>query len=132
MSMPPTSATSRYAIRVEVKTQAVPEQTDPQVPRYMFAYTVKITNTGSVAAQLISRHWHIQDADGHVSEVKGLGVVGKQPLLQASESFEYTSGCPLKTPNGSMKGSYFFVAEDGTRFEVEIGEFLLGTPRVLH
>ena len=83
----------------------------------MFAYTITIRNTGSVAAQLISRHWVITDAQGLVQEVRGLGVVGAQPLLQPGESFEYTSGASIATPVGTMRGSYQMVAADGTRFE---------------
>ena len=109
---------------------------------YAFAYTVTITNTGDVAAQLISRHWVIIDANGHAEEVKGLGVVGHQPLLKPGESFQYSSGSRLRTPTGTMHGSYFFVAEDGERFEAVIGMFVMdasgvaglaaGNGRVLH
>jgi len=93
---------------------------------------VTIRNTGDVAAQLISRHWIITDANNKVEEVQGLGVVGEQPMLKPGEAFEYTSGCPIATPVGSMRGSYQCVAEDGTRFEAPIPEFLLSMPRTLH
>lgn len=92
---------------------------------YGFAYTVTITNTGEVAAQLIARHWIIVDANGHREEVKGLGVVGAQPLVKPGESFQYSSGSRLRTPSGTMHGSFFCVAEDGERFEAEIPMFVL-------
>ena len=98
----------------------------------MFAYTITITNSGSIAAQLISRHWMITDASNNVQEVRGLGVVGEQPLLKPGESFEYTSGSAIATPVGTMKGSYQMVAEDGTKFDAIIAEFTLSMPRVLH
>lgn len=122
----------KYEIAVEVTTQYLPEQSDPDAERYFFAYTITVTNSGSVAAQLISRHWIITDADGKKEEVRGLGVVGHQPLLKPGESFEYTSGCPLASPVGTMSGSYQMVAEDGTRFEAPIPEFMLAMPRTLH
>lgn len=122
----------KYEIAVQVTTQYLPEQSDPGMDRYFFAYTITVTNSGSVAAQLISRHWIITDAEGRREEVRGLGVVGHQPLLQPGESFEYTSGCPLPSPVGTMRGSYQMVAEDGTRFEVPIPEFVLAMPRTLH
>lgn len=100
--------------------------------RFVFAYTISIRNIGSVAAQLISRHWIITDGNGTVQEVRGLGVIGNQPLLKPGESFEYTSGCALSTPVGTMRGSYQMTAEDGTRFEAPIAEFTLAMPRVLH
>ncbi len=123
---------STYRLNVSVKTRHIPEQSDANEARYVFAYTITITNTGDVASQVISRHWIITDAEAHVEEVKGLGVVGHQPLLSPGESFEYTSGTALATPNGSMRGSYFVVAEDGTRFEASIPEFSLAVPRSLH
>lgn len=122
----------KYEIAIEVATQYMPEQSDPDEERYFFAYTIKVANIGTVAAQLVSRHWVITDADGQVEEVRGLGVVGHQPMLQPGEAFEYTSGCPLATPVGTMKGSYQMVAEDGTRFEAVISEFMLAMPRTLH
>ena len=122
----------QYEIEISVETQFLPEQSDPAGDRYFFAYRIHITNIGSVAAQLVSRHWIITDAEGKIEEVRGLGVVGNQPLLQPGESFEYSSGCPLPTPVGTMKGSYQMVAEDGTRFDVPIAEFVLAMPRTLH
>ena len=122
----------KYEIRVAVATQYLAEQSDPEQDRYTFSYTITISNTGSVAAQLISRHWIIADADNQMQEVRGLGVVGHQPLLQPGQSFEYTSGCVLATPVGSMHGSYQMTAEDGVQFEAQIAEFVLSMPRVLH
>ncbi len=121
-----------YQFSVSVRPQFVPEHSRPDEDKFLFAYTVTIRNTGDVAAQLISRHWIITDANNKVEEVQGLGVVGEQPMLQPGEAFEYTSGCPIATPVGSMRGSYQCVAEDGTRFEAPIPEFLLSMPRTLH
>ena len=124
----------RYAFQVEVQPRYVPEQSAPEQGLWSFAYTITISNTGEVPAQLISRHWIITNELGEVEEVKGLGVVGQQPLLKPGDSFEYTSGCRLRTSSGTMQGSYFCVAEDGERFEVEIPLFMLddGNRRVLH
>lgn len=121
-----------YEFTVTVRPQYLAEQSDPDRSNYVFAYTINIKNTGQVAAQLISRHWLIVDANNHVEEVRGLGVVGHQPLLQPGEQFEYTSGAALHTPQGSMKGTYFCVAEDGEQFEAVIPEFILSLPRTLH
>jgi ApaG protein len=125
---------AKYQLRVEVRPEYLPDQSAPEEGVYSFAYTITIINAGEVPAQLISRHWHITDAQGQIEEVKGLGVVGHQPLLRPGESFQYTSGCRLRTPSGPMHGSYFSVAEDGERFETEIPMFVLddGTRRVLH
>ena len=123
---------SKYDITVAVKTAYLPDQSDPARSTYVFAYTITITNTGDVAAQLVSRHWIITDADAQVQEVKGLGVVGQQPLLQPGESFEYTSGTSLGTAVGTMRGSYQMVAGDGKTFDAEIPQFTLSMPRVLH
>jgi ApaG protein len=98
----------------------------------VFAYTINIKNTGNIAAQLVSRHWIITDANDLVQEVRGLGVVGEQPLLKPGESFEYTSGAAIATPVGIMRGSYQMMAEDGTQFDAPIPEFTLSVPRVLH
>jgi ApaG protein len=123
---------TKHEIRVDVVTSYLPEQSDPEADRYVFSYAITITNVGTVPAQLISRHWLITDADGKLQEVRGLGVVGSQPLLQPGEKFEYASGCALPTPVGTMKGSYQMVAEDGTQFDAQIAEFLLSMPRTLH
>jgi ApaG protein len=121
-----------HEIAVSAATQYLPDQSDETTGRYVFAYTITIRNGGSVPAQLISRHWVITDAQGLVQEVRGLGVVGAQPLLQPGESFQYTSGASIATPVGTMRGSYQMVAQDGTRFEAPIPEFTLSVPRVLH
>ncbi|WP_342131191.1 Co2+/Mg2+ efflux protein ApaG [Hydrogenophaga sp. OTU3427] len=128
----------KYQFSCEVSPQYLPDQSDPERNVHAFAYTITITNTGEVPAQLISRHWLIDDALGHTEEVKGLGVIGHQPLLKPGESFQYTSGARLRTTTGTMRGSYFCVAEDGERFEAEIPLFVLdalgsgGTGRTLH
>jgi len=121
-----------YEFAVTVKTQYLAEQSNPERDQYVFSYTITIRNTGSVAAQLIARHWVITDASNQVQEVNGLGVVGHQPLLQPGQQFEYTSGTQSATAQGSMYGEYFCVAEDGHRFEVPIPEFVLSQPGALH
>ncbi|HRC59823.1 protein associated with Co2+ and Mg2+ efflux [Candidatus Propionivibrio aalborgensis] len=122
----------KYQIAVSAVPQFIADQSDPTKENYVFAYTITIENVGTVPAQLISRHWIITDANARVQEVRGLGVVGHQPLLQPGEKFEYTSGCQLDTPVGTMRGSYQMTAEDGTQFEAVIPEFTLAIPRVLH
>ncbi|HEY7674090.1 MAG TPA: Co2+/Mg2+ efflux protein ApaG [Burkholderiales bacterium] len=126
------AAEKKYEVSVSSQTQYVPEQSDEEKSRYVFAYTITIRNLGSLPAQLISRHWIITDARNQVQEVRGLGVVGAQPLLKPGESFEYTSGTAIATPVGTMRGSYQMVAEDGTQFDASIPEFILSVPRVLH
>jgi ApaG protein len=122
----------KYDITVVPKATYVEDQSDPSKSQYVFAYTITISNTGSVPAQLISRHWIITDANGKVLEVKGLGVVGQQPLLKPGESFEYTSGTHLETAVGTMHGTYQMIAEDGQQFDAPIPSFTLSVPRVLH
>ena len=122
----------KYQIEITPVPQFIPEQSNPDDSRYVFAYTITIHNRGELPAQLIARHWIITDANNEVQEVRGLGVVGNQPLLKPGESFEYSSGCALATPVGTMKGSYQMVGEDGMRFDAEIPEFVLAIPRVLH
>ena len=122
----------RYEVTVEPVARFLADQSDPAKDQYVFTYTIKITNTGDVAAQLLSRHWIITDAEHRVQEVKGQGVVGKQPLLRPGESFEYTSGASIPTPVGTMRGSYQMVAEDGVTFDVPIPAFTLSVPRTLH
>ena len=119
----------RHQIAVSVKTRYLVEQSDESANHFVFAYTITIRNTGSAAAQLISRHWLITDANGQVQEVRGKGVVHG---LRADESHEYTSGTAIATPVGTMRGTYQMVAEDGTHFDAEIPEFTLSVPRVLH
>lgn len=121
-----------YQITVTAAPQYVPDQSDPDAERYVFAYTITLENTGTVTAQLISRHWLITDGNSNVQEVRGLGVIGEQPLLRPGEKYEYTSGCQLDTPVGVMRGTYQMMAEDGTAFEAEIPAFTLSIPRVLH
>ena len=121
-----------YSIEVNAATQYLAEQSDEAAGRFVFAYTITLRNTGSVAAQLISRHWIITDAQGLVQEVRGMGVVGAQPLLQPGQSYQYTSGASIATAVGTMRGSYQMLAQDGTRFEAPIPEFTLSVPRVLH
>jgi len=122
----------KYALKVTVVSRYLPEQSRPEDRKFAFAYTIRITNAGNVPSQVISRHWLITDAEGKVIEVKGLGVVGRQPLLAPGEHFEYTSGSQIATPQGSMRGKYFCVADDGERFEADIPEFALSMPRTLH
>ena len=128
---------SKYQFRIEVAPRFLPEQSVPEQGMYVFAYTVSISNVGTVPAQLISRTWNVNDANGHTERVKGLGVVGQQPLLKPGEVFEYTSGTRLRTPTGTMHGSFFCVAEDGEKFDTDIPMFVLdalsaGGARTLH
>jgi ApaG protein len=122
----------KYEITVRAQSVFVPEQSDPQNGRFVFAYTITLTNTGAIAAKLISRHWIITDSENRVQEVRGLGVVGEQPHLAPGESFQYSSGTAIATPVGTMKGSYQMTADDGKRFDASIPEFTLSVPRVLH
>lgn len=121
-----------YDLTVSVAPHFVPEQSDPAEQQYVFAYTVRITNTGEYPVQVISRHWIITDSNRHTQEVRGLGIVGQQPLIPPGETFEYTSACPLPTPVGTMRGTYHCVGENGIPFEVQIAEFMLAMPRTLH
>jgi len=123
---------SKYKVAIEVRTAYIAAQSDPGNDRYVFAYTITITNKGSDAAKLISRHWKITDAENKVQEVRGEGVVGEQPRLKSGMSFEYTSGTVLETPVGTMAGSYQMIADDGTTFDAEIPSFTLSMPRTLH
>jgi ApaG protein len=122
----------KYEIEVSTRTQYLADQSDESANRWVFAYTITLRNTGTVTAQLISRHWIITDAQSQVQEVRGLGVVGEQPVLKPGESYEYTSGTALGTSVGTMRGTYQMVADDGTRFDAAIPEFTLSVPRVLH
>ena len=126
------ASSEKYEITVVPKAAYVDDQSDPSKNQYVFAYTITVTNSGSVPAQLISRHWVITDANNKVVEVKGLGVVGQQPLLKPGESFEYSSGTHLETAVGTMRGTYQMVAEDGHHFDAPIPPFTLSVPRVLH
>ena len=127
----------RYKFQVEVHPQYLSEQSDPDQGVYTFAYSITITNTGQIPAQLISRTWNVNDANGHTERIKGLGVVGHQPLLKPGESFEYSSGTRIRTATGTMHGSFFCVADDGEKFDVDIPMFVLdglssGSKRTLH
>jgi ApaG protein len=119
-------------LRVEVAAQYSPEHSNPMGNQWFFLYTIRISNEGSETCRLVSRHWIIRNATGKVEEVRGAGVVGKQPVLGPGESFEYTSGCPLDTPFGSMEGTYLMVTADGTRFDAEIARFELREPGAIH
>jgi ApaG protein len=116
---------AKYQFTVEVRPQYLPQQSAPEEGLFVFAYTITITNTGEVTAQLIARTWNVNDANGHTEKVRGLGVVGQQPLLRPGQAFEYTSGTRLRTPTGTMHGSYLCVAEDGERFDADIPMFVL-------
>ena len=122
----------RYEITVATKSTYLADQSDPGRNQYVFGYTIKLTNTGDASAQLISRHWYITDGDHRVQEVKGLGVIGQQPVIKPGESFEYSSGASIPTPVGTMRGTYQMVGEDGTTFEAPIAPFTLSVPRTLH
>lgn len=122
----------KYRIDIQVKTAYVPAQSDPEANRYVFAYTITITNRGGLPAQLLTRHWIITDANNKVQEVRGEGVVGEQPLLAPGGSFQYTSGTVIETPVGTMVGSYQMIAEDGSKFDAKIPMFTLSMPRTLH
>ena len=126
------SDTKKYEITVAAEATYVTDQSDPSRNQYVFAYRITVTNTGSVPAQLVSRHWIITDSEHRVQEVKGAGVVGQQPVLKPGESFEYTSGTHLPTPVGTMRGTYQMVADDGLAFDAAIAPFTLSVPRVLH
>ncbi len=127
-----TSEAVTHGIRVRVQSSYVPERSDPEQGNWFFIYTVEIANQRDEAAQLISRHWIITDAEGQVREVHGPGVVGEQPKLAPGESFTYTSACPLETPFGTMHGSYQMVTDRGDRFDAEIAPFLLGEPHAVN
>lgn len=122
----------KYEITVTAQATYLTDQSSEDDSRFVFAYRILIVNTGTEPTQLISRHWVITDSENRVQEVRGLGVIGEQPMLQPTESYEYTSGAVIETPVGTMSGSYHMVAEDGTHFDVVIPEFVLSIPRILH
>lgn len=126
-----TSEAVTKGIRVHVETQYDASRSIPHQNQWFFLYTVSISNDGTDTAQLLTRHWIITDATGHVEEVKGPGVVGEQPVLSPGQSFEYTSGCPLTTPFGSMRGTYQMVTASGEKFDAEVSEFTLSEPTAL-
>jgi ApaG protein len=119
-------------IRVTVKSQYLPERSSPAAKQYVFAYTIHISNEGMETAQLRSRHWVITDGEGKVQEVRGEGVVGAQPVLRPGQHFEYTSGCVLPTPRGTMQGTYQMVREDGEQFDAQIAPFALALPHSIN
>lgn len=121
-----------YDISVDVKTLYVPEHSQPEEQRYVFAYTITITNRGEVPAKLLTRHWVITDGEGREQEVRGDGVVGEQPYLRPGEHFRYTSGTVLETPVGAMHGTYHMITDDGREFDAAISPFTLSTPKTLH
>ena len=127
-----TSEAVTRQIRVTVTAQYAPEHSTPADKRWFFHYTIEIANEGTETAQLLSRHWIITDANDHVEEVRGLGVVGKQPVLKPGGSFTYTSGCPLTTSFGTMHGTYTMAAADGEQFDIEIAPFTLSEPYTVH
>jgi len=121
-----------HDIQVNVTTTYIEEQSDPGLNRYVFAYTITISNQGKVAAKLLTRHWIINDANGNVQEVHGEGVVGEKPYLQPGDTFQYTSGTVIETPVGSMEGTYQMLSDDGTPFDAQIPPFTLSLPHTLH
>jgi ApaG protein len=123
---------ARPELRCEVRVQYLPEQSQPPAGPHAFAYTVTIRNTGDVTAQLVARHWIVTDATGHREDVRGLAVVGHQPLLKPGEQFEYTSWTRIATPHGRMQGTYFCMTEDAHPFEAEVPAFELVSPGSLH
>jgi len=127
-----TSEAVTRGIRVHVTSQYSPERSQPSKNQWFFLYTIEISNEGTETVQLVTRHWIITDASGHVEEVKGPGVVGQQPVLAPGEAFEYTSGCPLTTPFGMMQGTYQMVNQQGEQFDVEIAQFQLSEPYTVH
>ena len=127
----PHALTTR-GVTVRVSVSYLPEQSDPDKGRWFWAYHIRIENEGRMTVQLLTRHWIISDATGQIQEVRGEGVVGEQPVLRPGESFQYTSGCPLKTSTGVMRGTYQMVTEDGDRFDAEIAPFALHEPYTVH
>jgi len=122
----------KYDIEVEVETDYLHEQSMPEKNRYVFAYTITITNRGSMPAKLLRRHWVITDANNKVQEVRGDGVIGEQPYLKPGQSFRYTSGAMLETPVGCMEGSYSMISDDELEFDAPVPLFSLSTPHTLH
>lgn len=127
-----TSEAVTRGIKVRVQSEYAPERSRPQENQWFFLYTVRISNDSEETVQLLSRHWIITDASGDVQEVRGLGVVGKQPVLEPGQSFQYTSGCPLNTPFGSMQGTYQMKNAAGESFELQIAPFTLSEPYTIH
>jgi ApaG protein len=132
MAAPSSSSALTRGIRITVQSRYLPEQSSPAERRYVFAYTIRIENEGSTRAQLRSRHWVITDGNGETEEVRGPGVVGKQPVIEPGGAFEYTSGCVLKTARGAMRGSYQMTPDSGEAFDAEIASFTLSLPHSLN
>ena len=128
----PSSEAVTEGIRVRARARHVPERSSPTEGHWFFAYTVQIANESERAVQLTSRHWVITDATGHVEQVRGPGTVGEQPRLEPGEGFEYTSACPLRTPFGTMHGTYQMTSDGGESFDVEIAPFALSEPFGIH
>ena len=124
--------TPDYRFEIAVRSIYIDDESEPDDNKYVFAYTITIRNTGTVSAQLLTRHWLITDADGKVQEVRGDGVVGEQPRLAPGEHFQYTSAALIETPVGTMGGSYQMMADDGVSFDAEIPLFRLSIPNILH
>jgi ApaG protein len=124
--------TEQYEFRIEVEPRYIEKESDPETSRYVFAYTITISNTGTQSAQLMHRHWVITNGDGERQEVRGKGVVGEQPLIPPGESFRYTSAAVLETAVGAMHGSYEFEGDAGKVFDVPIPAFSLSVPNVVH
>jgi ApaG protein len=127
-----TSEAVTRGVRVRVQSEYAPERSQPSKNQWFFLYTITISNEGPDTVQLLTRHWIITDATGHVEEVRGPGVVGKQPILRPGEAFEYTSGCPLTTPFGTMEGTYQMVTDAGERFDAAVAQFTLSEPYTVH
>lgn len=127
-----TSEATTKGIRIRVQSRYIPERSEPEQSQWFFAYHVQIVNEGTETAQLVSRHWVITDANGKIEEVKGPGVIGKQPVLQPGDAFEYTSFCPLPTSFGTMHGTYQMVTPGGARFDAEIAPFSLAEPHAIN
>ena len=123
---------TQFSTQISVQVKFLEEESKPEQGQYHFAYTISIKNDGEIPFQLIARHWIIIDSDGNTQQIKGLGVVGQQPLLKGGQAFEYTSWATIPTPTGSMKGSYYCISEEAEMFEVPIPEFTLIMPRILH
>ena len=124
--------TETDTVEIKAISRFLPDQSDPSADRYVFAYHITISNRSEQTVKLLTRHWIITDAEDKVQEVRGEGVIGQQPELRPGESFEYTSGCSIATPVGTMKGSYFMEADDGRQFDAPVAEFTLAMPRTLH
>ncbi len=127
-----TSEAVTRGVRVRVVSEYAPDRSEPAKNQWFFLYNVTITNEGSDTVQLLTRHWIIKDGTGHIEEVRGPGVIGKQPILKPGESFDYTSGCPLSTPFGVMEGTYQMVTSGGDRFDAKIAPFTLSEPYTVH